>query len=341
MKTWKYMALLLGVLPLMNACSEDGLDNQNQNKPRPTVTLTPGSMSASSFTFTITASENSTQYGFAIFIGADNEIPSAYDIVSDKVSGAALTGVFNTADTETQQLKINASMGQYQIFGAAITATGLLSEVTVLDMVPGGGGGSTQLVEGIYKVTYTNPSELSGGQITPMNPNSGQPFTLYFIDEGQGMYALFNYWFDQLYAFPILVGMVDDASGRLVFPDQQVNPDNGEVMDGVYGWATYYYDEAHTQVMVFWGSGDTGTEPIQALFDAEGKLTQISYFEYDVYDDKSKEMVGVFDICADGKMEYQGPLPEPDKQMMRSRRTLRMLTSDYIPATDRVRFEKR
>lgn len=136
MKNIKYLAMFLAAAVLFVGCTDDDeLSNQNQNKPKPTVTLTAGSVSDAEFSFTIAASESASQYAYAVFEGEDNTAPIAHDIVVDEVSGAYQTGAFNVADAESQTINVECkSATTYQIYAAAITSTGLLSEVVSLDI---------------------------------------------------------------------------------------------------------------------------------------------------------------------------------------------------------------
>lgn len=136
MKNIKYLAMFLATAGLFMGCSDDDdLSTQNQNKPKPTVTLTAGSVSDAEFSFTIAASENASQYAYAVFEGEGNTAPIAHDIVIDEVSGAYQTGAFNVSDAASQSVSVACqSATTYQIFAAAITSTGLLGEVVSLDI---------------------------------------------------------------------------------------------------------------------------------------------------------------------------------------------------------------
>lgn len=136
MKDIKYLALFIATAGLFIGCSDDDdLSMQNQNKPKPTVTLAAGTVTDEEFTFTLTASDNASQYAYAVFEGKDNTAPIAHDIVIDEVSGAIQTGAFNLSDAVSQTVKVACeSAADYQVFAAAITSTGLLGEVVSLDI---------------------------------------------------------------------------------------------------------------------------------------------------------------------------------------------------------------
>lgn len=136
MKTIKYLAMFLAAAGLFTGCSDDDdLNTQNQDKPKPTVSLTAGSVSDAEFSFTIAASENASQYAYAVFEGAGNTAPIAHDLVIDEVSGAYQSEAFNVSDAASQSVSVECeSAATYQIFAAAITSTGLLGEVVSLEI---------------------------------------------------------------------------------------------------------------------------------------------------------------------------------------------------------------
>lgn len=136
MKNIKYLAMFIAAAGLFIGCSDDDdLNTQNQNKPKPTVTLTAGTVSDDEFTFTLAASDNASQYAYAVFEGEGNTAPIAHDIVIDEVSGAVQTGAFNASDAASQSVSVECKSAMtYQIFAAAITSTGLLGEVVALDI---------------------------------------------------------------------------------------------------------------------------------------------------------------------------------------------------------------
>lgn len=134
MKTIKYFAMLLAAVSLFSGCSDDDdLSTQNKNKTKPSVTVTQGTVTDTQFTFTLTASEEAAQYAYVVFEGKDNAAPTAHDIVIDEVSGKLQSDAFNLADAATQTINVACDPdADYQVFAAAITATGLLSEVSEL-----------------------------------------------------------------------------------------------------------------------------------------------------------------------------------------------------------------
>lgn len=141
MKTIKYLVAFLSAALMFAACEQDpGLSQQNKGKEKPTVTLTTKVAEDVTLSFGLTASENAAQYAYAVFPGTDNEVPSAYDILVEETFAAA-SGSFNTSLTEEDDFTATVTVDcsdfvaeKYQVFAAAITETGLVGDVAVLDV---------------------------------------------------------------------------------------------------------------------------------------------------------------------------------------------------------------
>lgn len=141
MKTFRYFAAFMAAAFMFNACEEANvLNTQNKDKEKPSVTLTQKVADDVTLTFEITASENASQYAYAVFAGSDNAVPAAYDIVVEETLADA-SGSFNVALNEGDSNKNTVTVDcqdfpakTYQVFAAAITETGLLGEVVSLDV---------------------------------------------------------------------------------------------------------------------------------------------------------------------------------------------------------------
>ena len=141
MKTIKYLVAFLAAALMFNACEqEQGLSQQNKDKQKPTVSLVLNEANDVTLSFDVVASENAAQYAYAVFPGSDNEVPSAYDILLTETFAAAAEA-FNTKIGEGASATANVTLDcsdfaaeTYQIFAAAITETGLIGEVAVLDV---------------------------------------------------------------------------------------------------------------------------------------------------------------------------------------------------------------
>lgn len=141
MKTIKYLVAFLSAALMFAACEQDpGLSQQNKGKEKPTVTLTTKVAEDVTLSFGLTASENAAQYAYAVFPGTDNEVPSAYDILVEETFAAA-SGSFNTSISEDDDFTATVTVDcsgfvaeKYQVFAAAITETGLVGDVAVLEV---------------------------------------------------------------------------------------------------------------------------------------------------------------------------------------------------------------
>lgn len=141
MKNIKYLVAFLAAALLLSACEKgDGLSQQNKDKERPYVTISQKVADDVTLTFDLTASEDAAHYAYAVFKGSDNEAPAAYDILVGETLGED-GGSFSVVDGEdkvyTTTVTVDCSgfpSETYQIFAAAITDTGLLSNVVALDV---------------------------------------------------------------------------------------------------------------------------------------------------------------------------------------------------------------
>lgn len=141
MKTIKYLAGFLAAASILISCEEANvLNNQNKDKEKPSVTLKQKVADDVTLSFEITASENASQYAYAVFAGSDNPVPSAYDILVEEALADA-SGSFNTSLSEEDSFENTVTVDctefpaeTYQVFAAAITETGLIGEVVTLDV---------------------------------------------------------------------------------------------------------------------------------------------------------------------------------------------------------------
>ncbi len=302
MKKIHYFALSLAVGILVCGCSDENeLSTQNRGKEKPVVTLTADEVDGGSFTFTIAASEQASQYAYAILEGTDNPTPLAYDIVCDEVGNVAEEDrengnyshyAFNVSEkasaTHTFECK---PQGKYEVFAAAITSTGLLGEVAKLSItIP-----KIELQAGNYTVSYIDPW--------------GDPYefaTKIVLDEEDPTKCLlYANWFGMFngYTNIILVGKVDVISKQVVFDGTTTLMSGGSPIN-IFGKIILNNVPVGDVVyqIAFFGGGNDGKEPIVASIDNKGYLTDISYFEFGAID--SEGYVGALDGCNDGQMTY-------------------------------------
>ena len=172
------------------------------------------------------------------------------------------------------------------------------------------GNPNAQAVLGPFKYAYTPVYPKAGEYIVQ---NGDYPFDIKLTaltDDPAGAYKLEANWFDIFgkYCNPTLYLTVDEPSRTLTCNDQFIF--NGTVRDGLWGSGFYYYDQAQTQMLAFWGGGSSGTQPIVFTYDDNGELTTISSCEYAVHNASSGAYLGSYDACADGtpivKMDASG-----------------------------------
>ena len=141
MKTIKYFVAFLSAALMFSACEqEQGLSQQNKDKEKPSVSVILKEANDVTLSFDLMASENAAQYAYAVYAGSDNDVPSGYDILLQETFANA-DGAYNTtlgegaAYSTTVTLDCSSFASEtYQIFAVAITETGLIGEVSVLDV---------------------------------------------------------------------------------------------------------------------------------------------------------------------------------------------------------------
>lgn len=138
------------------------------------------------------------------------------------------------------------------------------------------------------------------------NPNSGKPFKANLSRFNDDYFTLKVDWFGAFggYAQPNLVGTVDYANNRLVFDGTMLAKDGTIYSKPAFGMGFYYYDAEGETMLVFWGGGDYGTDPVYCSFDEDGYLTDISECAYYVHDASNGRALAVFDELSEGKMTF-------------------------------------
>ena len=158
------------------------------------------------------------------------------------------------------------------------------------------GNVNDEIVLGPYQYAYTPVYPKEGEYIV----NNGRyPFNIKLTavdatDPEKG-YILQANWFDMMqsgYANPTLYLTVDEPNHQLICNDQFIS--DGQIKDGCFGSAFYYADAAKTQFLVFFGGGNSGTEPIVISYGDDGLLTTMSYCDYSVFT-TSGNYVDVYD----------------------------------------------
>ena len=95
-----------------------------------------------------------------------------------------------------------------------------------------------------------------------------------------------------------MVGVVDYSTSTVVFDGSWLY--NGSLQkDPAFGIGFYDLNAEGTQGLVFFGGGNGG-DPIVVKFDADGYFTEISAFEYGVYDYSADKYLGAYSYCPEG-----------------------------------------
>ncbi|MCM1178484.1 MAG: hypothetical protein NC308_09195 [Clostridium sp.] len=67
-----------------------------------------------------------------------------------------------------------------------------------------------------------------------------------------------------------------------------------------FGNGFYYYGNDESRMLVFWGGGASGKEPITVHFDENGKMTDIGAFDYSIHASSNMGIINVYDSVKDG-----------------------------------------
>lgn len=155
----------------------------------------------------------------------------------------------------------------------------------------------TALVEGTYLVDYLY-ADADG------NPVLGQ-FPVYVELADRTTVVLSADWFNYAYSLtgltgyvanPTLVGTIDYGKKTISFGGEYLS--NGSLKSGAFVTGFYYYDEAKTQMLVFWGDGSTGKEPVVMSFDDDGYVKTMSYCDYSIHDVETGDYLDLYGCTA-------------------------------------------
>lgn len=288
-------ALLAGSLLTSSCDKSHELSTDNQNKPRPMVQAQTMRTDLHDFTVALMPSSNTKYYGCVIMAGADNAVPTAFDIVTGNVSSSNLLSskLYDIAEEVSPSIKTQCTFSEdYQIFSAGITENGLLSEVDQLDIHIDDASPSTTIREGVYKLNTGKYSDV-------INPRSGESFDVRIrkMDGGSGKYIFYANWFnigEEGYVVPpYLIGTVDYEAKEIIFDGSRVNSEGAEQEDNAFG--AMFMDYNSTSKFTFWGGGNDGTDPIVITFSESGYLLTISAMSISINDVESKERLAIFD----------------------------------------------
>lgn len=322
MKTLRYITVMAATVLLFASCEkEDGLSDQNAGKERPAAEVALDKVKSAYFTFTITPSEGTAFYSYVVLEGNDNASPLAFDMLAGEYSGAYDDGVAShyevvkvdadAEDNSTTVVVYTEAVSDYQVYVVAMDADGLCSEVDVTDVTT---TERTVVKEGHFALNYPSLAEYD-----VVNENTGVPFGMTIYQEKEdamlkGYYILLANWFNYYdsYCPPFLIGYQDEVNECLVFDGTCFYPDeegNYVVQNySAFSNPVFFHDEEQTQLVCFWGSGETGVEPLCIFYDENGNLTTTTYFDYTIHDAETGTGLALYDACVEGTLEFMQAL---------------------------------
>lgn len=327
MKKFRYLLVAGLAVAMIAGCDNDEtLGENNKGKEKPSVSLTIDKRGDVELVVTLTPSESAAQYAYMLVEGKGNASPSALELVCGDASGAfnnnMATYSSDTDATATVEMSVNADT-DYEIFVAAITGEGVLSEVGRYSLTT---RDYTYPAPGRFLVNYPDLYNVEDGPLV-LNSGSGAPFEaeLMFVPEAdvfaplakagyEYMLALdlFNLWGSPDDAEQIFLGYNDLENDCIAF-DKVLDYDrtNGVfVPSAAFGELLGLYSE--TLLYVFYGDGEDGMDPFTISYDIDGNLQELSYLEMDLHQyAQGFPWVGAYDAIIGGTLT---PMPESPAQ---------------------------
>lgn len=336
MKTLKYLAICLAGASLLAGCSDDEQPGKgNKDKERPEVNIVAGKVTTSqnggnisvNAPFSITVSDDARQYGYAVLPGSESG-PDAYSILVGEVADPIASGTFSCeagggarAHSFSVTVGKDEAFGDYTIYAAAITETGLTSEVAAVT-IPASEIPKPEdpfaVPRGAYEVHYKASATYGGKPVE--STHSGTPFVLGLspydgIGAEEGLYVLAGEWFNmgELWGgvstiHPCLVGRLDRERLTITF-DRMLDPSTVNL--GRPNWKIYDkgtpYNTAFSDYVASDGSGDiymfrggtSGDAPVVVTLDKSGKPLTLSICAYARVKQETKEIVAYYDVIGE------------------------------------------
>lgn len=265
MKIFKHIALIATTAALVLAgCTKDNDPNTaNRGKEKPKVEVELADHIDTEFNLRITPSSNSKYVGYVVYTGTDNAAPSAYDIVTDNLTGYLDFKLFENDGNPKDALVKCILNDDYQVFAASITESGLLSEVTELKVNIKGAHPEIELLEGTYTIT---PSKAIEGEYEPIDV-AVEPFNVTITKLDATRYIVSGPWFN--FANIALVATFSYDNNTLSMDGSLYS--QGEVTDSRFGYFLGFANEAKTLAWVLFGAGQKGTAPMIFTCDVKDK----------------------------------------------------------------------
>lgn len=258
---------LLAVAAMSVASCEDDSEpsKANKGKEKPVVSVEIADSTTTEFVLRIKGSEGTKYVGYAVYSGGKATAPSAYEILTQDISGTVATHVYESGSAEFTDTVMCVVNDNYQVFAAAMTESGLIGDVTELPLTIVGAHPAVSLVLGDYDIS---PSEEAVADFdATYSARTSQPMTITLSKVSDTQYVASGYWFN-LFGLDF-VGTYDYSTNRLSFDGTMWDSQTGAVdPDGSYfGYVLGYIDSSIPTGWALFGAGSSGTLPM--IFQCE------------------------------------------------------------------------
>lgn len=291
MKSIKYLMAALCISAVFAVgCSDDNNPNTaNKGKAKPAVSAELGDTTVNDFYVTIKPSAEAKYYGCAIYEGASNSAPTALQIMEDETTGSIYKNLFSSADSTKATIKIDCTKSEYyQVFYVGINENGLLGDVKTLDIYIKGARPAFTVQTGTYSFVPSATSEYAGTD-GYSNPDPAKPFDVVLTKHSTTEYYMQADWFN--YGVSIsFVCTFNSANKTLVWSGDALKSDGTPRGSSIFGAIVFRASSSSSKGIVFYGSGNSGKDPVVFTLDADGYisgLSSTSAFEADVFDSAS------------------------------------------------------
>lgn len=310
MKILNHIALIAATAAMMlSGCAKDNTPNTaNKGKEKPKVEVELSDNTDTEFNLKITPSSNVKYFGYVVYDGKDNETPSAYDIVTDNLANYLDFNLFESDGTSKDALIKCILNDDYQVFAAAITESGLLSEVTELKVNIEGAHPEIELVEGVYTIT---PSPASPEDEYEPTDAAQKPFNVTVSKLNAAQYLVSGAWFG--FANISFVATFNFNDNSLVMDGRVYS--QGAIQDSWFGSLIGYANTERTLAWALFGAGDDGSAPMIFDCDIKDKKASLSSvrqgIDIEIYTYPGQQWYRTIGMFFGGeKIEYVGPAGE-------------------------------
>lgn len=260
------ITLLAGAALAFSSCESDNEPSKaNKGKERPVVNVEIADSTQTEFILRFKASGDTKYVGYAVYAGGKAQAPSAYDILTQDVSGTVSAHVYESGSTEFTDTVLCVLNDNYQVFAAAMTESGLIGEVTELSLTIPGAHPSVQLKLGSYVIT---PSEAA---VAKFDPNylsvTSSPMTITLSKFSDTEYLASGRWFN-LFNLEF-IGTYDYSTDRLSFNGDIWYSSDDERVNG-FGYIIGTLNQEGTLGVGLFGAGNSGNLPMVFQCEVNG-----------------------------------------------------------------------